>query len=131
MSLYQYNEITDEICAKLEEIVGKQYVISDREKMEPYSHDEVAEKEYSHMPDVVVKPRTAGEIADIVRQSLDVYQRPIYLVYIGARPLPDRLLPPGARLITNQLNKFSETESAYHIPKKQRDLKIGLHLYAL
>jgi len=35
--------------------------------MEPYSHDEVAEEEYAHMPDVVVKPRTAEEIAEIVK----------------------------------------------------------------
>ena len=63
--------------------------------------------------------------------STEIHLRPIYLVYIGARPLPDRLLPPGAKLVTNQLNKFRETESVYHIPKKQRDLKIGLHLYEL
>ena len=57
-----------------------------------------------------------ARIAGIVRQSLDVYQRTIYLVYVGAWPLPDRSLPPGAKLVTNQLNKFSETENAYHIP---------------
>ncbi len=72
-----------------------------------------------------------AQIAGIVRRSLDIYQRPIYLVYVGARPLSGRLLPPGAKLITNQLNRFSETENAYHIPKRQRELKIGLHVYKL
>ena len=67
MSLYQYNRITDDILSRLEEIIGKQYVVSDPEKMEPYSHDEVAEQEYAHMPEVVVKPATAEEIAEIVR----------------------------------------------------------------
>ena len=67
MNLYQYNKITNDILTRLEEIVGKQYVVSDSEKMEPYSHDEIAEKEYANMPDVVVKPETAEEIADIVR----------------------------------------------------------------
>ena len=88
---------------------------------------------YSFDHDVIWLPlrNDLAEIAGIVRQTLDVYQRPIYLVYVGARPLPDRLLPPGAKLVANQVNKFSETESAYHIPKKHRDLKIGLHLYEL
>jgi len=88
---------------------------------------------YSFDHDVIWLPlrNDLARIAGIVRQYLDVYQRPIYLVYVGARPLPDRLLPPGAKLVANQLNTFSETESAYHIPKKQRDLKIGLHLYEL
>ena len=88
---------------------------------------------YSFDHDVIWLPlrKDLARIAGIVKHYLDVYQRPIYLVYVGAQPLPDRLLPPGARLITNQLNKFSETESAYHIPKKQRDLQIGLHLYEL
>jgi len=67
MNLYQYNKITNDIMKRLEEIVGKQYVVSDSEKMEPYSHDEVAEEEYANMPDVVVKPETTEEIADIVK----------------------------------------------------------------
>ena len=67
MNLYQYNKITNDILTRLEEIIGKQYVVSDSEKMEPYSHDEIAEEEYANMPDVVVKPETAEEIADIVR----------------------------------------------------------------
>ena len=67
MSLYDYNKIDDEIIKRLKDIVGKQYVFTDPEKMEPYSHDEVAEEEYAHMPEVVVKPKTAEEIANIVR----------------------------------------------------------------
>jgi len=67
MSLYQYNRIDDDILGRLKRIVGDQYVVTDEEKMEPYSHDEVAEEAYAHMPDVVVKPRTAREIAEIVK----------------------------------------------------------------
>jgi len=67
MSLYQYNRIDDDILGRLKRIVGDQYVVTDEEKMEPYSHDEVAEEAYAHMPDVVVKPRTAQEIAEIVK----------------------------------------------------------------
>ena len=67
MSLYEYNKIDDEIIQRLKEIVGDQYVSSDSEKMEPYSHDEVADEEYAHMPEVVVKPKTTKEISEIVR----------------------------------------------------------------
>ncbi|MFC1692126.1 FAD-binding oxidoreductase [Candidatus Latescibacterota bacterium] len=67
MSLYQYNKVDREIIQKLENIIGEQYVITDTEKMEPYSHDEVAEESYAHMPEVVVKPTTTNEIADIVK----------------------------------------------------------------
>jgi len=53
---------------ELRKIVGAKYVLfEDVEKMEPYSHDEVVGKKWSHMPDTVVKPRTAEEIAAIMR----------------------------------------------------------------
>ena len=67
MAQTQYNKVDQEILKRLREIVGNQFVITDDEKMEAYSHDEVAEEEYAHMPDVVVKPRTAQEIAEIVK----------------------------------------------------------------
>ncbi len=60
--------MTPQIVQQLEEIVGARYVVyGDPEKLEPYSHDEVAEKTYAHMPDVLVRPRTAEEIAAIMR----------------------------------------------------------------
>jgi len=67
MVMTQYNKIDQDILKRLRDIIGEQFVITDEEKMEPYSHDEVAEEEYAHMPDVVVKPRTAEEIAEIVK----------------------------------------------------------------
>ena len=67
MNPYEYNAIDQDVIQRLVEILGEQYVVTDDEKMEPYSHDEVAEEAYSHMPDVVVRPRTAEEIAAIVR----------------------------------------------------------------
>ena len=67
MNHYEYNKIDREIISRLKDIVGEQYVVTDEEKMEPYSHDEVAEEHYAHMPDVVVKPLTAEEIAEIVK----------------------------------------------------------------
>lgn len=63
-----YNQLNSTLIDELRGIVGAKYVLyDDFEKMEPYSHDEVVEKRYAHMPDAVVKPRTAAEIAAIMR----------------------------------------------------------------
>ncbi len=68
MSLFTYYKIDEKIVAELRRIVGAKWVLyDDSEKLEPYSHDEIAEKSYAHMPDVVVKPRTAEEIAQIMK----------------------------------------------------------------
>ena len=68
MPAKQYNPVTPEIVSQLAGIVGAKYVLSgDPEKLAAYSHDEVAEEHYAHMPDVVVRPRTAEEIAAIVK----------------------------------------------------------------
>ncbi len=64
----KYSRVTPEIVAQLREIVGPRFVIyGDAEQLEPYSHDEVAEKQYHAMPEVVVRPRTAEEIAAIMK----------------------------------------------------------------
>lgn len=62
-----YNKVDQEVLDSLKKIVGDQFVVTDEEKIEPYSHDEVAEEEYAHMPDVVVRPRTTEEIAAIMK----------------------------------------------------------------
>ncbi len=64
----KYNQVTPEIINELEQIVGASNVIyGDAEKMEGYAHDEVADPEFAHMPDVVVKPASATEISDIMK----------------------------------------------------------------
>ena len=62
-----YNRVTQAIVSELAQIVGAGFVITDAEKMEPYSHDEVPGPEYSAMPEVVVRPRTAEEISEIMK----------------------------------------------------------------
>ncbi len=64
----KYKPVTFEIVRELQNMVGEKYVIfGDQEKLETFSHDEIAEKEYAHMPEVVVRPATAGEIAAILK----------------------------------------------------------------
>lgn len=67
MNTHHYGIVDNGVLERLRRIVGEQFVVTDSEKMEQYSHDEVAEAQYAHMPDVVVKPRTAEEIAEIVK----------------------------------------------------------------
>ncbi len=64
----QFGEVTSALIEELKEVCGEKYVLyGDREKLEDFSHDEVAEKEYHHYPECVVKPRTAQEVSAILK----------------------------------------------------------------
>lgn len=60
-----YNKITPTILETLKTIVGSNFVFTDKEKLEHYGHDETEDLLY--MPEVVVKPRTAQEISEILK----------------------------------------------------------------
>jgi len=62
-----YHTMTDQIIEELRKIVGKGNVITDREKLETYSHDETDARVYGHNPDVVVLPASTEEIAAVVK----------------------------------------------------------------
>lgn len=63
-----YARLTPVHLAELREIVGPRFVIAgDPDQLLPYSHDEVAEKEYHAMPEAVVRPQSAGEISRIMK----------------------------------------------------------------
>ncbi len=63
-----YNKVTPIIVKELQAIVGQRNVIyGDPEQLEGYSHDEVADLHYAHMPDTVVKPISAEEISHIMK----------------------------------------------------------------
>jgi len=61
-----YQKLTSEIVEKLKEIVGKDNIISDKEKMADYSHDEFSLDWVHHFPEAVVKPKNAKEISQIM-----------------------------------------------------------------
>jgi glycolate oxidase len=64
----KYNPVTPGIVAELTGIVGPANVIfGDPDRLEAYSHDEVADKHYAHMPEVVVRPDSAEQIAAIMK----------------------------------------------------------------
>ena len=64
----QYNPVSPKIVEELGAIVGDKYVLfGDAEKLEPFSHDETPGSQWAHMPEAVVRPRTADEIAAILK----------------------------------------------------------------
>ena len=63
-----YQLVNKRIAEELSGIVGPDFVIfDDAEKLEPFSHDEVADKCYARMPEVVVKPASAEELSAILK----------------------------------------------------------------
>ena len=63
-----YRAVTPAIAGELTDIVGESFVVHDQpDRMLDYSHDEVPGEEYAHMPEVVVKPRNAEQISQIMK----------------------------------------------------------------
>ena len=62
-----YNPVTAAIIADLKQIAGEKNVFTDPDKLHPYSHDEVTEPRYHHMPEVVVLPENTEQVAKIVQ----------------------------------------------------------------
>ncbi len=64
----EYGKVTPEIVAELHGICGPEYVIyNDPEAMEGYSRDESPGKKYGVMPEAVVRPTDAAQIAAIMQ----------------------------------------------------------------
>ena len=64
-----YKKISAGAIERLKETVGEDNVILDKEKMTDYSHDECSLDWVHHFPEVVVKPRNAKEISQIMKLS--------------------------------------------------------------
>lgn len=60
-----FTEVSEDVVSQLEAIVGKEYVFLDDTSRFDYSHDKT--KEYSFLPDIVLKPRTPEEISAILK----------------------------------------------------------------
>ena len=62
-----YNKLTPALLDELRTILGEKNVITDADRMQPYSHDEVTESRYHHMPEVVVFPESTDQTAAVVK----------------------------------------------------------------
>lgn len=64
----QYSKVNPAVVKQLKAIVGGKHVIfGQADRLEPFSHDEVAERRYAHLPECVVRPGSAAEIAAIMK----------------------------------------------------------------
>jgi glycolate oxidase len=63
----RYANLNEEILAGLAGIAGSGNVIIDKEFLEPYSHDEFAEKQIRRLPACVVRPGNASEVSGILK----------------------------------------------------------------
>ncbi len=108
-----YSPVTPAIVQRLEEIVGARNVIfGDAEKLEPYSHDEVADTHYAHLPDAVVRPGTADEIAAVMKLA-NAERIPVTPRGAGSG-LSGGAVPAygGIVLLTDRLNRILEVDPA-------------------
>jgi glycolate oxidase len=65
--MMRYSSVTQVVLEELAKIVGDKNITVDQEKLETYSHDEETDPRYQHMPEVVVFPETARQIAEIMK----------------------------------------------------------------
>jgi len=63
----EYTKLNDEILGKIKAIVGDKNVLLDQDLMQPYSHDEVTDPAYHHMPEAVCYVESTQQAADIMK----------------------------------------------------------------
>ncbi len=62
-----YNKVTPEVVEQLVQIVGEKNISTNPDKLFPYSYDEVSDPRYHHMPEVVVFPENAAQVAAVIK----------------------------------------------------------------
>ena len=61
----ELSSLAHRYLGSFKQIVGEQYILTDEEELHKYSHDQT--EKLSYPPDIVIKPRTAGEISEIFK----------------------------------------------------------------
>ena len=60
-----FSKVTEDILERLRGIAGARFVLTDKDDVEPYTHDETEDLRYA--PDVVVKPDSAAQVCAIMK----------------------------------------------------------------
>ena len=110
-----YAPVTEEVIEALKGVVGAEYVMTDAETLEHYQTDEETDPRKFHKPEVVVKPASAQEIAEIMKLA-NKFDVPVTVRSAGTS-LADGAIPVcgGILLLMERLNKIIElnTEGMY------------------
>ena len=69
MNITNFTKVTSKIISELKTIVGDKWVIVDKDKLISYSHDEVTDPRYQHMPEIVVLPENKEQISQIIKMA--------------------------------------------------------------
>jgi glycolate oxidase len=67
MSNPVFNKIDDATLDSLRSIVGEKNVVTNREELDDYSHDEFSMDDIRRFPDALVKPRNTGEVQAVAK----------------------------------------------------------------
>jgi glycolate oxidase len=68
MTSNSYQAVSPRIISELKRICGQQNVIAGQpQALRRYAHDQVPDEKYAHLPEVVVQPLTAHQVAEIVK----------------------------------------------------------------
>ena len=112
-----YNPVSPEFLAEVEAVIGKENVFTDPDKLDMYKTDEEYDPRRFRVPEAVVRPGNAEEIAAIVKLC-NKYMVPI-TVRSGGTSLADGAIAVcgGIILLMERLNKIIEmnTEGLYLI----------------
>ena len=103
--------LNNKIIDALEKITGSNNIITDKEAMVDYSHDEFYPEKVEKYPSCVVKPATTGEVSEILKlansRKLPVIARGQGTGMCGACvPVKEEII-----LSTEKLNKISEIDT--------------------
>ena len=103
-----YNSVTPEFIDELKTLLGEKYVKTDADTLDRYKTDEEADERCFHLPDVVVIPANAEEIAGVVKLC-NKYLIPL-TVRGGGTGIVDGAIADkgGVVLLMERLNKIIE-----------------------
>ena len=97
-----YNKLNPDLIEQLRKIVGKDQILIDEERMEPYSHDKVVGLKAD--PEVVVKVDTKEQIREIARRA-KINRIPIRVgVNSGSLRSLSAVKPPADRMVESALD---------------------------
>ena len=103
-----YAPVTEAVLDALKTIVGAECVLTEPEKLEQYQTDEETDPRKFHLPEAVVLPKDAQEIAAVIKLA-NTYDVPV-TVRSGGTSLAGGAIPVcgGIVLLMERLNKIIE-----------------------